>query len=214
MGIDDRNRAAAESKASPKAGDAQDGTRVAPVLVCSHIRSTLLVGSLKALRDRGHGERYRSNVGAAFYERLLTMGAPTWLEIAIAETHYGACDALALSATEIMQIGAAVVPVQVSGIDVVFRAAKIGGANPWTVLHNARRYWSRMYEGSSIVVIEKGPKDAHVEISAQPLARSNYWRTGLRGILLTLGNALSEKAYVRELPRTAPDTAKYALAWV
>jgi hypothetical protein len=213
LGIDDRNRAA-ESKAGVPAAEAQGGTQAGPVLVCSHIRSTLLVGSLKALRDRGHGDRYRAHVGAAFYERILTMGAPAWLEIGIAETHYSACDALGLSATEIMQIGAAVVPVQVSGIDVVFRAARIGGANPWTVLHNARRYWSRMYEGSSIVVLEKGPKDAHVEISAQPLARSNYWRTGLRGILQTLGNALSEKAYVRELPRTASDTAKYALAWV
>jgi hypothetical protein len=213
LGIVDRNRAA-ESKASAPTGHAQDGAPASPALPCSHIRSTLLVGSLKALRDRGHGDRYRAHVGAAYYERILTTGAPTWLEIAIAETHYGACDALALPASEIMQIGAAVVPVQVSGIDVVFRAARIGGANPWTVLHNARRYWSRMYEGSAIVVIEKGPKDAHVEISAQPLARSHYWRTGLRGILQTLGNALSERAYVRELPRPSPDTAKYALAWV
>jgi len=187
----------------------------APVVTsCVRVRSTLLVSSLKALRVHGYAERYREKVGDAFYERILTTGAPTWFEMATAETHYAACDALALSLDEILQIGATVAPVQTSGVDVVLRAARAGGATPWTVLNNAGRYWGRMYDGSGVIVTEKGPKDAHVEILRQPLARSPYWRTGLRGIMQSLTGALSEKAYVRDLPGRGRDRVTYSVAWV
>jgi hypothetical protein len=188
-----------------------DSPRAVPA--CVRVRSTLLVGSLRALRERGHAERYKANVGAPFYERLLATGAPTWFEIAIAETHYAACDALALPSDEILQIGAAVAPVQVSGIDVVLRAARAGGVTPWTALHNIGRYWARMYDGSGAVVIEKGPKDAHIEIFRQPLARSPYWRTGLRGIIKAVTGALAQKAYVRDLPSQGRDGVSYLVAW-
>lgn len=181
---------------------------------CGRVRSTLLLGSLKALRDRGHGEHYRANAGADLHERILTTGAPTWFDIGIAEAHYAACDALGLPDDEVLRIGAAVAPIQTSGIDVVFRAARIGGATPWTVLNNVGRYWGRMYEGSGVVVTEVGPKDAQVEIFSQPLARSPYWCTGLRGIIQALGAALAEKAYARELASRGRDRVSYSLAWV
>jgi hypothetical protein len=184
------------------------------VVPCSRVRSTLLVGSLKALRDHGHGERYASIVGPAFYERILTMGAPTWLELAAAQTHYHACDALHLSMDEILRIGAAVAPVAVSGIAVMIRAAKAGGVTPWTVLRNADRYWARMYDGSAAIVTEAGPKDARIEIVAQPLARSTYWRTGCRGVIKTAAGAFAEKAYAREVPSRADDRVVYSLSWV
>ena len=132
----------------------------------------------------------------------------------MAEAHYTACDGLRLSTDEMLQIGAAVAPVHASGVSVVLRAARAGGATPWTVLHNGARYWARMYDGSAITVTEKGPKDALIAITAQPLAASRYWRTGLRGILLALGNGLSQKAHVREMPAQGGDEVTYSLAWV
>lgn len=181
---------------------------------CSRVRSTLLAGSLKALRERGHGDRYKTFVDVKYQDLLFMTGAPTWFSLQVAQAHYAACDALDLPTEEMLRIGAAVAPVHTSGVDVVLRAARAGGVTPWTILQNVSRYWARMYDGSAILVAEKGPKDAQITVVGQPLARSRYWRVGLRGIMLALSGSLSQKAYVRELPGNARDAVAYSLAWV
>jgi hypothetical protein len=73
---------------------------------CSRVKSTLLVGSLRALRARGHGDAYLAHVDPHVAETLSAIGVPQWLPIDVAEAHYGACDALGLTHDEMMKIGA------------------------------------------------------------------------------------------------------------
>jgi hypothetical protein len=188
-------------------------TAVAP---CTHVKSTLLLGSLRALRARGHGDAYMARVEPQVAATISDGGVPRWLTIDVAEAHYAACDALRLTTDEMLKIGAVVAPTAASGVSIILKAARTTGADPWTALERAPTYWSRMYFGSALSVTKTGPKDASIHIRRNALARYAYWRTGLRGIVLELARALSEAAYVREVAQGAMvnDAVTYALSWV
>jgi hypothetical protein len=180
-----------------------------------NVRSTLLIGSLQALRMRGHADAYLSRIPARVADALSATGAPIWLPIELADAHYKACDELHLGVDEILAIGAVVAPTAASGVQVVLRAARAGGVTPWTALANAPRYWSRMYDGSALRVVKDGPKDATILIEANPLARYAYWRIGLRGIIGELARLLSSVAYAREVAvGVERDSVTYSLQWV
>jgi hypothetical protein len=193
---------------------------VGRVEACRRVRSTLLFGSLRALRSHGHGEAYLARVDRGALDAISAIGVPQWLPMEIAEAHYAACDALRLSVEEMLAIGASVAPTAASGVSVILQAARTTGATPWTVLERAPKYWKRMYDGSALVITKRGPKDASIAIVRNSLARHPYWRIGLRGIIGELARALSSSAVVREVvqrtpsPESARDEVTYALAWV
>jgi hypothetical protein len=191
-------------------------SRTTGVEPCSRVKSTLLVGSLQALRSRGHGEAYLGHIDPRVAETISAVGVPQWLPIDIAEAHYAACDALGLTVDEMMKVGAIVAPTAASGVRVILRAAQTTGATPWTVLERAPTYWARMYDGSELSVSKTGPKDATIFVRGNALARYAYWRTGLRGIIVELARALSTMAYARESPARAMvhDAVTYKLSWV
>jgi hypothetical protein len=183
---------------------------------CVRVKSTLLVGSLRALRSRGHGDAYLSKVEPEVVKTISALGVPQWLDIRIAEGHYAACDALRLTVDEMMKVGAVVAPTAASGVQVILHAARTTGATPWTVLDRAPMYWKRMYDGSNLAVSKTGPKDATIAIRRNVLARYAYWRIGLRGIVVELARSLSTTAYARELPSPGlmHDAVTYGLSWV
>jgi hypothetical protein len=191
-------------------------SRTTGVEPCSRVRSTLLLGSLHALRSRGHGDAYLTNIDATAAATILGVAVPQWLPIQIAEAHYSACDAIGLTVDEMLKIGAIVAPTAASGVRVILQAARTTGATPWTVLERAPLYWGRMYDGSALSVAKTGPKDATIVIRRNSLARFAYWRTGLRGIIVELARALSTTAIAREVGSitVTHDTVTYALSWV
>jgi hypothetical protein len=181
---------------------------------CERVRSTLLAGSVRALRTRGHGDAYAAHIAPKDLDEISALGAPRWLPVRVAAAHYGACDALRLSVDEMLKIGASVSMTTASGVQVILRAARTTGATPWTVLDRAPTYWKRMYDGSGLVVLKTGPKDATICVRRNSLSRSAYWRTGLRGIILDLTRALSTTAFARETGYDrAHDAVTYGLSW-
>jgi hypothetical protein len=195
------------------------GVHPLPVRLCTRVKSTVVVSSMQALREAGHGERYDARLPAAVRERLFSGGAPTWFPLDLAWTHYATCNGLGLSPDEIMALGARVAPVHASGVSIILRAARANGMiSPWTVLENAPRYWARMYEGGQLDVYRDGPKDARVVLQGQPLARLSYWRLGFQGVLQSLTQTLSSRAYARlELERDeadGPPVLTLSLSWV
>lgn len=182
---------------------------------CQRVRSTLLLGSLRALRARGHGDAYAASVGQETLALLSSLGGPQWLPIRVAEEHYAACDKMKLTVEEMLHIGAAVAPTSASGVQTVLHAARTTGATPWTALQRAPTYWSRMYDGSVLSVRRDGPKDATITIRANALARYAYWRIGLRGIIGELARGLALAAYAKEIAQPdGPDSVRYSLSWV
>jgi hypothetical protein len=194
--------------------------RPARVEPCRRVRSTLLFGSLRALRAHGHGDAYAARIRPAVPEAFSSLGVPQWLPLDVAEAHYAACDALGLDVEEMLRIGASVAPTAASGVQVILQAARTTGATPWTALERAPKYWNRMYDGSALEISKRGPKDASVVIRRNALARYAYWRIGLRGIIGELLRVLSTSSVVREVVvRASPaddprDSVTYILAWV
>jgi len=131
----------------------------------------------------------------------------------VAHAHYAACDALKLSVDVMLELGAQVAPTAASGVQVILHAARTTGATPWTVMTRAPTYWGRMYEGSALIVTERGPKEALIAVHGNTLARYAYWRIGFRGIIASLARSLAVSVVAREVSRTS-DTVSYALSWV
>jgi hypothetical protein len=178
-----------------------------------HVRSTLIASSLRSLREHGVIDEYLSKVDARWKDALLESVAGTWLPLDAGIAHYGACDALSLSATQHYDIGREVGE-RVNGtfLGMLLRTAKNAGATPWTALAQARRFYERLFDGGAICVGRSGPKDAKWELVVNPLTRFAYFRDGARGMWASAIELFCRKAYVSEIGRT--DTSmKLKIAW-
>ncbi len=186
-----------------------------PLAPLTRVRSTLLVASQRGLKARGLLDRYFACVSPTDRAALEELSAGIWVPATLAEVHYGACEALALPATEIEQLGGAVAELTARVfMQLILRTAREAGATPWVILGNSRRYWGRYYEGSGVGVTKVGPKEARLEIRASSLAAYAYWRGAFRAILHSLCAPFCQKAYVRELPPPSRTGAVYRLSWV
>jgi hypothetical protein len=189
--------------------------RVAPLEM---VRSTLLTASLRTLRKHGFEDRYFRELRAELHEAIRFTPAGVWLPVAIAEAHYDACDRMGLAPQEIVAIGNEVgLITQNAAFAMILRLARGSGATPWLLFENVDRGWSRIFQGSGIATFRIGPKEARFEVAGSSLARSSYWRVGLRGLLIAvaLPFAASKTVYVRELPTLAgPTTCGFRISWV
>lgn len=184
--------------------------------MCSQVRSTLVVASLQALRERGLFDRYVAHVNASFRDILIYLAPGVWLPIDVAKEHYAACDGLGLRTDEVLAIGNSVGrATQKSGMSMILHTASEGGVTPWTVFANAQRFWSRLYVGSAMSVTKHGPKDARFLAVRNPLAKYAYWRTGLRGIISAVGQPFCSKIVVAEArpPNDRESSVGYRVSW-
>jgi hypothetical protein len=180
----------------------------------TQVRSTLLIASLNGLKQSGLAERYFARLPAALHADMRDLPAGIWVPASLAQTHYGTCEALDLTPQEIQAMGSSVATVTAQVFfRLVLRTAREAGATPWTILGNSHRYWSRYYDGSAVSLTKLGPKEAHLEIRATPLARFAYWRGAFRAILVALAEPFCAKAYVRELAQPSATGAMYRVAW-
>lgn len=186
-----------------------------PLAPLTRVRSTLLIASLSALKERGLTDRYFVRLPPSDHAAITELSAGVWIPVTIAEAHYDACNALGLTPTEIDGLGNAVATVT-AGVfmQLVLRTAREAGATPWAILGNSGRYWARYYEGSAVCVTKLGPKEAHIEVRASSLAGCSYWPVAFRAILHSLITPFCRKAYVRELAPPSRSGALYRLSWV
>jgi len=175
---------------------------------CTAVRGTLILASLQALRQRQHYERYLALLDPRARAEITALRAPAWVPVALAETHYAACEALGLSTAEKIAIGTDVSRVDALGVHMLIGLARAGGVDMWSILDRLPSSWNRMYQGSFIHVEKVGPKDARIFVTANSLARFDYWRVGLRGVGEGLFRRFCSRVYAREL--TAQRTADSA----
>lgn len=181
---------------------------------CVAVRGTLILASLQALRQRDHYERYLSLLEPSARNEITALRASQWVRIALAEAHYGACDALGLTTAEKLAIGADVSRVDAVGVHVLIGLARAGGVDMWSILDRVPSSWSRMYQGSRVHVEKGGPKDARFFVTANGLARFDHWRVGLRGVGEGLFRRFCSRVYVRELlAQRTPDSLSFTIAW-
>ncbi|HEX6241330.1 MAG TPA: hypothetical protein VFZ61_10570 [Polyangiales bacterium] len=154
---------------------------VAPV---TSIRSTLIQSSLNTLRKRGHFERYLLHLDPRHRPTLLETLAPEWLPIEVASAHYAACDALGLSAGELLEIGEDVgARIQGTFIATLVRKARTVGLTPWVPLGQFQRLWERLIQGGAVGLSKLGPKDCSVDVRLLPLCEYAYFRAAFCGVV-------------------------------
>ncbi len=173
------------------------------------------MSSIRALREEGHYARYVELLPGAQRDAILNCVAPQWMPVELAVVHYDACNRLGLSSSQMLEMGSRVAKhAQGTFVKTIVAFVTSAGATPWTMLAQGRRMWERAWVGSGLSVVKLGPKEARIEIVGCPCARIAYFRGANRGILQSVVQILSTRAYVNEVPRLSGDTSlAYKLQW-
>ncbi len=205
------------SLSAPPPGDAVvsftvERWRVPPA---TQIRSTWLISSQAALRERGHFDAYDQLLPPLRRVEVLGVVPGQWLPIETAVAHYEACDGLGLTDEEVVEMGeAATRRALTSTLAVFLKLARVTGVTPWTFFGQADKLYERTACGGQVAVFRLGPKDARLEVAGFPLARFRYVRVAVRGIIQAMTGALAERAYVREVPALcSASTLGYVVSW-
>jgi hypothetical protein len=173
-----------------------------------HVRSTLLLTSLRSIRDAGHFDPYIKALPREHHDALLNAVAGTWIEIAHAAAHYRACNALALSPERHRELGGhTFVRAKGTIFGTGIRWAQDAGITPWTVLPHFGRFWSRGFDGGGIQVVKVGPKDADIAVKECSLVDIAYFRNAMCGIVTGMLGLVCRQAHVRERPAGRPKAA-------
>ena len=182
--------------------------------VIRHIRSTVLCSSVTELRARGLFDRYRAIVPDAAAEQILSAVAATWMPIATAEAHFGACELLGVSGNDVFEMGrASGQRLQQSVANAFLLLARGVGVTPLAIFPTYARVWGRHFDGGTVIVERVGPKDVVLAIREQPLMRYAYFRHGFRGMTDAVVRMFAQTVYVRETAATAL-SATLRIAWV
>lgn len=188
----------------------------AEVPLARSVRSTLIVGSLRALRTRGLEADYLSKLPSEHHVTMQALVAGVWVPMQLALAHYEACEALAIPGPEQVLIGNEVGDrIHGSFLGTMVRMASGAGATAWSGLAQCGRLWERTFEGGGVSVLRAGPKEAIAEMIGIPLARVPYFRSGLRGIFQRGVELFARRAYVVEVSKmTTPTSVGMRISWV
>lgn len=180
----------------------------------TRVRSTMLLSSVRSLRERGLFDRYIAGVPRALHEPILGAVAGTWIDVDIAAAHYRACDSLGLSVGEQIAMGGSVgEALNGTFLRTLLQLARTAGVTPWMVLKQYTKLWERIFDGGDVEVDKLGPKEALVQMYGLPLFSIPYIRVALRGMHQTGFMLFCTKCYMTDLSST-DTTHAYRAAWV
>ncbi len=166
----------------------------------AHFRSTWIVASLQGLRARGHFDRYVEHLSHGTRDELLQCVAGSWLPMALARSHYEACESLHLNVDEQLRMGDVVGNHGAATlIATAARAAKTAGVTPWSVFPQFDRIWRRGADGGAVTVTRRGPKDALGEVIGCELFELPYFRVAFRGVVLSMMRHFCSTMFLREV---------------
>jgi hypothetical protein len=184
--------------------------------VVSQCKSTLLVNSVRGLREHGHFERYEALLDPQFRDTVLSAIAGVWMPIEAAAAHYRAIDSLGLTPLEQSRLGsAASARLGSSVFSTIATLAKTSGVTPWTGLRHFQRFFDRFFVGGGTQVLKLGPKDARIDVVGLPLLDIPYFVNAYRVLIEALGVPFfCQKLYVTVVPRGVPSSVAFRGSWV
>jgi hypothetical protein len=179
------------------------------------VKGTILVSSIRGLRDEGLYDAYLRNLSPRDRESIQLMVAGEWVSIDLALAHYRACEALSLSPAEIVRLGMMTARRLTSNFyGTVAKIARASGVTPWSGLAQTPRIFAANCRGGGGTrVVKFGPKEARLEFVALPLMGIPWCRHGWRGTVTTSTEHFCRKCYVTEIDSSATSVA-YRISWV
>jgi hypothetical protein len=179
------------------------------------VKGTILVSSIRGLRDEGHYDAYLRNLSPRDREAVQLMVAGEWVSIDLALAHYRACEALSLAPGEIFRLGVMTSRRLTSNFyGTVAKIARASGVTPWSGLAQTPRIFeANCRGGGGTRVVKLGPKEARLEFVAFPLMGIPWCRHGWRGTVTASTEQFCHKCYVTEIESSATSVA-YRVSWV
>jgi hypothetical protein len=164
----------------------------------THLRSTLLVSGLAALKQTQVYAAYAGQMAPDLLAEVESLIAGTWTRADLALAHYEALDRLALTDAEVLRVVDAV------GADVgrtmfgtLRTLATVVGFSPWDGASFYERVWQRLFRGGGFEMRRVGPKDAQMTIFCPPIASSPYFRMAFCRVNQVAMSLLARTAYVK-----------------
>jgi hypothetical protein len=187
-----------------------------PVRPVSQVRSSILLVSLQALRQRGYIDQYRQTLPQSAQAEIFSLAGPRWVSIELARAHYRTCDALPLLTAERMAIGAYNAErLQKGWLNVLVRMSRDAGVSTWTVLRKGGELVAQAWDGGGLEIRKVGPKDAYVAWYQQPLFESEQFTVGFNGMLQALLGLYASRVYVKtDLDARTPRSCGFTASWV
>jgi len=184
--------------------------------VATEFRSTWLSSSIRSLREHGYYDAYLKELPPPLHATMASLVAGVWIPVSVAIAHYEACDRLGIAYVDQLVLGReASTRAQSTVLSTALRLTKQAGVTPWTVIAQIQRLWDRMFRGGGVAAWKLGPKEARVEFVGCPIARVPYFRVGLQGVLLGVGEMFCERMYLQEIPALCTrSTLAFRGAWV
>jgi hypothetical protein len=185
----------------------------------SHMRGTLIVTSIKLLKELGQYERYLELASPEQRDTIPYALAASWLPMKQVEQHIETCSQLGLHDRQLGDMGAQVgTELFDSVIGTALRMARGAGLDQglWVALKQVDRVLPRLYDGGGCTVLKRGPKDALLEIHGVSLSQQRLFRAMHHGFIQGVASALSRKAMVLQArPRLShPNSLATAISWV
>lgn len=176
-------------------------------------RSTWVISSLAALRDRGHEAAYFRALPQEHHLAMQTLVAGIWLPMSFVRAHYEACDQMRLPHKELVAIGhAASDKAQGTLLQTAVRMAKAAGVTPWTIVAQYGRLFHRSIQGGGIAVYKAGPKEAQIHVVGLELLEIPYFRTAFAGVFNGVNALFCRTSYVHVVS-SSKDEATYRFQW-
>lgn len=178
------------------------------------VRSALLQSSLGAVERLGLADRYFTLLGPEHAPAIRGLVVGQWNPMALGIAHYGAIDRLGIAPTQARENGRLVAEkVQVGFASIVFRG--LGTAvTPLDALKRLPTFIGRLVEGGAVGLVQRGPKDARVEIVGIPIGQFEYVRNGWAGMFEATLGLLTHKTFVRNSSPRGGDRVVLDVSWV
>jgi hypothetical protein len=185
----------------------------------SAVRGSLVLASLKLLKETGHYPTYEANLPPEQRDELVYLLAASWVPISLLATHFATVDGLDLSDAQLARIGETTgAQILDSLFGAMVRAARQAGADagPWIAMRQVDRIWERIFQVGGAAVIQTGPKDAIIEVQGLPIAGSRFFRVShsafIRGAMMLVAKACFVKPVAARKPN--PESFAVSLSWV
>lgn len=183
----------------------------------THVRGTLLAGSLRALNESHKKERYDEVLDPDYRHAILNLVVASWVPVDVAVAHYRAMDAVGYTPEQQVDNGRLVAQrIQNTYVGTIIRGLKASGTvSVWALLERFPIAWGRLMEGGASAVYRLGPKEARVECHGVPFANIAYFRAGWEGMFESTIELVTRKVYTRQLPNLQTSSViAYRISWV
>jgi hypothetical protein len=172
----------------------------------TEVRGSLIASSLATLRELDLFDTYLSHLPLEHHDDILYVLAASWIPVELANVHYSACDAMALTDAQLEAIGNKVSQRIVNTfLGTLLRTARVVAPPARVPLKHYPRLWDRLLKGGGCSVGMRGACDARIESHGVPMFQYRYFRIAFAGLIR--GAALMFRSNVHARIRTATDDA-------